>query len=108
MNKYLVLKNEDINNALDDAGQSELEGICAAVESYRRKQGKDPNLYLVLNVDEWYAPEVFAAMFKHDHTPCNGCHSYTPNTCNEEGCPWLQILIDARGLIFPAKREAGE
>jgi ABC-type Fe3+-citrate transport system substrate-binding protein len=97
--KYLVLKNNDIENRLGQHQRVLLNDICETIGNSRLVDGKDKNLYLVLNTDESYAPEVFALMFKHGHTPCNDCEIDNPKVCSHEKCVWLPLLVNAYSLI---------
>ena len=101
--KYLVLKTEDIDDALSDSGKARLDEICEAVSQYRKTDGKGENAYLVLNIEEDYTGEVYALMFKHGHTPCSDCRPQNPKTCSNEYCRFLPVLIKAHPLIFPVE-----
>ena len=48
-NKYLVLKWDDIRNALNDSGFKELDNIIESVTTVRENDGKLPQSYVVLN-----------------------------------------------------------
>jgi len=48
-NKYLVLKWDDIRNALNDSGFEELDNIIESVATERENDGKLPQSYVVLN-----------------------------------------------------------
>lgn len=66
--KFTVLKNEDVNQHLDDRDKSELSRILWKIEQGRYEAGKEAaNTYLVVNVDEPYAPQVIGIMKDHGH-----------------------------------------
>src|SRR6266550_8728347 len=50
--KYLVLKREDIGEALSEVEQQVLQQLCQRIAWYRQGQGKAENQYLVLNIDD--------------------------------------------------------
>lgn len=66
---HLVLKLDDIMNALSKRELSELSSIVDEVRSYREGQGKNPDpTYLVCNTDEPYAEEVELAILRGEET----------------------------------------
>ncbi|MNW38784.1 hypothetical protein D3C74_158610 [compost metagenome] len=66
--KFTVLKNEDVNQHLDERDKSELSRILWKIEQGRYEAGKEAaNSYLVVNVDEPYASEVIGIMKDHGH-----------------------------------------
>lgn len=66
--KFTVLKNEDVNQHLDERDKSELSRILWKIEQGRYEAGKEAtNTYLVVNVDEPYAREVIGIMKDHGH-----------------------------------------
>ena len=58
-NKYLVLKHEDISNALGKDIKKFVE-LIHRVDSYRVRQGKTVNKYLVLNQTDQFDPMPLA------------------------------------------------
>jgi len=66
--KFIVLKCEDVRKYLDEEARFKLRmislGICAG-RTFDNKEAD--NRYLVINVDEPYAPEVVAIMKRHGH-----------------------------------------
>lgn len=60
--KFTVLKNEDIEKYLDEADRSELSRILWKVDELRLRENKSINVYLVVNIDEPYAPNVVELM----------------------------------------------
>jgi hypothetical protein len=69
--KYLVLKTEDIDAALDSRGQFYLSQIVQSVRDYREKQGKTDNRYFVINDDEPYFDEVVRLVVTSDQEKRN-------------------------------------
>lgn len=66
--KFTVVKNEDIEKHLDDRDKSELSRILWKIEQGRYEEGKEAvNKYLVVNVDEPYAPEIIKIMKANGH-----------------------------------------
>jgi len=58
--KYLVLKHEDIDKYLSEAGREELARLCCHIRDGREKDGKYPApSYVVVNEDEPYAEKVW-------------------------------------------------
>ena len=60
--KYLVLKWSDITPALSVEQKVQLAQICDDIARWRTSQGKPLNQYVVINLDEPYAPEVLRLM----------------------------------------------
>jgi hypothetical protein len=56
--KFVVIKTDDIRNALSLSEQEMLQNLCRIVEDYRIVYGKKRNQYVVINHDEPYFPEV--------------------------------------------------
>lgn len=66
--KFTVIKNQDVEKHLDDRDKSELSRILWKIEQGRYEEGKEAaNTYLVVNIDEPYAPEVIGIMKDHGH-----------------------------------------
>lgn len=64
--KFTVLKNEDIEKLPINLGVV-IDRACDMVKEARSSEGRDPNPeYLVINLDEPYAPEVIEIL------KCNG------------------------------------
>lgn len=66
-NKYLVVKRDDIEYLLDEDDTAELKRMLADIDRQRHAIGKKDNAYLVINIDEPYAPEVARIMEEHGH-----------------------------------------
>lgn len=58
--KYLVLKLEDIADALSNHEQAQLGAMIWKINAARTRTGKKENNYVVVNEDEPYAEEVWA------------------------------------------------
>ena len=58
-NKYLVLKQQDIDKYLQDHEREDLWKLCQRVEIGRDLDSKKPNDYVVVNEDEPYAEVVW-------------------------------------------------
>ena len=104
--RYLVLKHEDISK-LSGGYITALEEVCTYIQTKRADAGKSDNNYLVLNVDEPYAADVYAIMLKHGHTPCSDClknsHSnkYAKHMCSS-ACTWFPLLMKSLpSLLIP-------
>ncbi|MMZ50562.1 hypothetical protein D1872_122800 [compost metagenome] len=66
--KFTVLKNEDINNYLDEREKSDLSRILRKVQELRLLDGKSPlNTYMVVNTDEPYATDIVRIMQANNH-----------------------------------------
>jgi hypothetical protein len=106
MSKYLVVKQGDINKTLTESRLNTLYNILDEITDYRKQEGKQPNNhYLVLNIDEPYAAEVYAIMHKHGHTPCADCHKCVSGSCPTyyKECPWFSLW--ASGIAHAPKAE---
>jgi hypothetical protein len=68
VSKFIVIKKEDGLNYLDSEESKNLEDILESIEIERAKTGKEPNNeYLVINLDEPYAPEIIEIMKRNGH-----------------------------------------
>lgn len=68
--KFFVLKNEDIKKHLTLEQKIQLHEMEQAIDSGRSNEGKQPassNIYLVINTDEPYAPEVVEILKRNGH-----------------------------------------
>ncbi|MDU5945475.1 hypothetical protein P4H94_26775 [Paenibacillus macerans] len=66
--RFTVIKNEDVEKYLDARDKSELSRILWKIEQGRYEEGKEAvNKYLVVNVDESYAPEIIEIMKANKH-----------------------------------------
>lgn len=66
--KFIVLKISDINDALNGDEIEEFTKLCHRVTKYREQKGKNPNNeYIVVNIDEPYAPEIIEIMKRNGH-----------------------------------------
>lgn len=93
--RFRVFKNEDIEKHLNDRQKENLEDIICDIHAGRISEGKDkwPNIYLVLNIDEPYAQQVWGIMSAHGHTPCCDCHeSKKEMFCKPGSCLWHGLL----------------
>jgi hypothetical protein len=60
---HIVLKVEDIENALDDEQKLEFAKLTSFIAGYRRGKGKNPKPgYIVVNQDEPYIGMVIEAI----------------------------------------------
>ena len=59
LNKYLVLKLDDIRQFLSPQAKLSLEAICEEIGNKRKEAGKKENIYVVVNEDETYAELVW-------------------------------------------------
>jgi len=67
LDKFLVLKWDDINQYLNGKGRDCLNECIEAVSGGRRMGGKAPNTYLVINTDEPYAHEIVEILKRNGH-----------------------------------------
>lgn len=65
--KFFVLKNEDVKKYLDDREQDQLNILGYRINLDRFNDSKPINKYIVINVDEEYAPEVIEILKRHGH-----------------------------------------
>lgn len=70
--RYTIINERDVKKYAKqkwvDKMQKAIDNVLIDVEEGRRKDGKAPyNCYLVINVDEPYAPEVIEIMKRHGH-----------------------------------------
>ena len=68
LDKFIVIKNEDISTYLT-MGEAKSLGFCLDnINDGRVLDGKNPNnKYLVINVDEPYAPEIVEILKRNGH-----------------------------------------
>jgi len=66
-NKFTVVKNQDIQGLLEPAEQWEMQRMLRKIDDARFRRGKNINVYMVINIDEPYAPEVAGIMKGHGH-----------------------------------------
>lgn len=59
LNKYLVLKQEDIESCLTETQKSHLQVLLDSVRYCRKHLHKEDNSYVVVNEDESYAGAVW-------------------------------------------------
>lgn len=68
LDKFLVLKNEDIRVHLSAKEKDILGNLIEKVCDGRHKEGKSwSNQYLVINTDEPYAEEIVEILKKNGH-----------------------------------------
>jgi len=66
--KFLVLKHEDIDQFLSESEARALWEFCDTICDSRQVAGKRRgNHYLVINVDEPYAPEIVEILKRNGH-----------------------------------------
>lgn len=66
--KFIVLKIEDINDALNGDEIEEFTKLCNKVSEHRLQKCKTPgNKYIVANVDEPYALDIIEIMKANGH-----------------------------------------
>lgn len=67
-NKFIVIKVEDVQDYLTEAGKEHLRELLNYIVAMRKQEGKNPNnKYLVVNVDEPYAPEIVELLKSNGH-----------------------------------------
>lgn len=68
LDKYLVIKRQDIEECLHPVVIEELDRIIDALNTIKGFHGKKTdNKYLVINTDEPYAPEIVEIMKRNGH-----------------------------------------
>lgn len=67
LNKFLIVKTDDINNYLEEKEKNTLKDIVYEVNMLRHIHGKKENTYLVINTDEPYADEIIEILKKNGH-----------------------------------------
>lgn len=87
--KFVVLKILDIEKHLDSSDKQVLIDIQNKINVGRYQENKRINVYLVVNIDEPYAPELVERMKE-----CNQWGSADPNQ--------LEAFIDNGVLKLPA------
>ena len=66
--KYFVLKTNDIERYLSQYASGYLYNLGEQIEKARwDNESKFPNRYLVVNVDEPYAPEIVEILKRNGH-----------------------------------------
>lgn len=67
-NKFIVIKNEDIEKYLTHKMKIDLWTCLAYINDGRYTHGKkDDSTYLVIDTDEPYAPEIVEILKKNGH-----------------------------------------
>ncbi len=67
-NKFIVVKEEDISRYLNLTKAKEFGFCLDVISNGRREEGENPdNKYLVINVDEPYAPEIVEILKRNGH-----------------------------------------
>lgn len=66
-NKFTVIKNEDAKKYLTSIQIGVISLALGSIESGRKEEGKKLNQYLVINIDEPYAPEIVETLKKNGH-----------------------------------------
>ena len=70
LSKFFVLKNDDIEKALEDLPYigNYLDDLTYRIREIKEDEGRSVNNeYIVINTDEPYIDEVIAIMKKHGH-----------------------------------------
>ena len=67
-NKYLVVKQSDIEKYLTKDDKTDLDILLLGVVVGRKREGKLPNHYVVVNEDEPYAEQVWQLIQKQWET----------------------------------------
>ena len=70
LSKFFVLKNDDIEKALEDLPYigNYLDDLTYRIREIKEDEGRSVNNeYMVINTDEPYIDEVIAIMKKHGH-----------------------------------------
>lgn len=87
--KFTVVKTEDIKGILTLEEQAELSRLLRKIDEKRFRMGRSINVYLVINIDEPYAPDVVEIMKANGHW---GTHD--PNQ--------VEAIFDGNTLKLPA------
>ncbi len=58
-NKYIVMKTDDVKEALSVAQEGSLYEILDIISLHRKKEGKKDNTYVVVDEDEPYSEAVW-------------------------------------------------
>lgn len=66
-NKFIVIKNDDVEKYLTYQDKIILKYMLRAIEKGRTEDSKKFNYYVVINTDELYADEVIEIMKKNGH-----------------------------------------
>ena len=64
--KYLVLKNKDIENYLSIVDELKFDALIRQIARGRDLDGKTPNEYYIINQNEPYAPKVINLIIKEE------------------------------------------
>lgn len=65
--KFIVIKNEDIEKYLTTLAKEDLDDILFEIYHGRKRDGKKNNTYLVINTDEPYADEIIEILKRNGH-----------------------------------------
>lgn len=65
--KFVVVKHEDMNRYLIGEDLERFKELLGVIEFGRLVDGKPLNTYLVVNIDETYAPQVAQIMKDNGH-----------------------------------------
>jgi len=90
-NKFTVVKNQDIQELLEPAEQCEMQRMLRKIDDARFRRGKNINVYLVVNIDEPYAPEVAEIMKDHGHWETTS-----------SGQSQVELIFEGNKLVIPA------
>lgn len=64
--KYLVIKNDDIENYLSVVEELQFDGLVRRIAKGRDLDGKTPNAYYVVNQNEPYSSKVINLIIKEE------------------------------------------
>lgn len=66
--KFIVLHSEDLRNYFSDSGIYNMKNKLEYIENMRESEGKSiNNQYLVVNINESYAPEIVEILKRNGH-----------------------------------------
>ncbi len=65
--KFYVVKKDDVRKYLNYNGQTAFYSCLETIADGRSIDGKKYNKYLVINIDEPYAPEIVEILKKNGH-----------------------------------------
>lgn len=91
--RYTVIKKADIRKYLSADEQIRLDEMLQKISEGRVEDcKKTTNYYLVVNIEEPYALDVFAQMARHRHVPCFDCGPVVKKKlCNPADCIWYRF-----------------
>ena len=66
-NKFVILNKSDMGKHLSYDRRNDIFESSIAIHEGRLREGKKDNTYLVINVDESYAPEIVEILKRNGH-----------------------------------------